>query len=81
MRSLHCTKALPSMSGQRTWYPHSLVLFHEFIFRAVLKDVSLAIFFGPREKFSAEEFTALKEYMDAGGSVRHVFGRVDLGSP
>jgi len=32
------------------------------------------IFFGPREKFSAEEFTALKEYMDGGGAVMILLG-------
>jgi intraflagellar transport protein 52 len=36
---------------------------------AVLKDVTAAMFFGPREKFSTEEFTALKEFLDQGGSV------------
>jgi intraflagellar transport protein 52 len=40
----------------------------------VLKEMQLAIFFGPREKFSAEEFTALKEYMDGGGSVIILLG-------
>ena len=55
--SAQCPR-LPSVA------PHAAPL------RAVLKDVTAAMFFGPREKFSQEEFTALKEFLDQGGSVR-----------
>lgn len=39
-----------------------------------LKEVHLAVFAGPREMFSSDEFEAIKEYINTGGSVLFLLG-------
>lgn len=41
---------------------------------AKLQDVKLLIFGGPREKFTTSEFTALKAYIENGGSIFYMTG-------
>ncbi|KAG4088529.1 hypothetical protein H8356DRAFT_1724269 [Neocallimastix lanati (nom. inval.)] len=41
---------------------------------AKLKDVKLIIFGGPREKFTTSEFSALKTYIENGGSIFYMTG-------
>ncbi|ORY18450.1 hypothetical protein LY90DRAFT_435610 [Neocallimastix californiae] len=41
---------------------------------AKLKDVKLLIFGGPREKFTTSEFSALKSYIENGGSIFYMTG-------
>lgn len=39
-----------------------------------LKEVDLAVFAGPREMFSSDEFEAIKQYINGGGSVLFLLG-------
>jgi len=41
---------------------------------AALSEAALVVFAGPREKFSAAEFSGLKEYMEDGGSLLFMLG-------
>ncbi|CEM35579.1 unnamed protein product [Vitrella brassicaformis CCMP3155] len=40
-----------------------------------LREAKLVVFAGPREPFSGEEFEAMKEYIDAGGSILIMIGQ------
>jgi len=51
-----------------------VVLNEDTITAAVLQEVNVALFLGSREKFTADEFTALKQFMEAGGAVIILLG-------
>jgi intraflagellar transport protein 52 len=51
-----------------------VVLNEDTITAAVLQEVNVALFLGSREKFTADEFTVLKQFMEGGGAVMILLG-------
>ncbi|KAJ3079578.1 Intraflagellar transport protein 52, partial [Quaeritorhiza haematococci] len=49
-----------------------IALYKEEMNAAKLSDAALLVFGTPREKFSTSEFTALKSYLDRGGSILYL---------
>lgn len=49
-------------------------LYKEEMNYSKLQDASLLVFGGPREKFTTSEFSALKQYLDRGGSILYLCG-------